>query len=207
MNLRTSTRRSFRARPVAAAAAVASALLLGGCGQDDPTINGPSAQDASRGQFNDADVTFVAGMRPHHEQAVEMANLVLASNPPEEVAALAERIKADQQPEIEQLDAMLEAFGEKASAGGHGAHDGGDGMPAHAGMMSEQEMASRKSATGEAASRMFLELMIIHHEGAITASEAELRDGEHEPALELARKIRQSQQAEIAEMRELLSQL
>lgn len=203
MNLRS----SLSARPVVAAAAVASALLLAGCGQDNPTLSGPAAQQASQAAFNDADVSFVAGMRPHHEQAVEMAEMVLAADPPADVAALAERIKADQQPEIEQLDEMLEAFGEKPGTGGHGGHGGGDSMPAHEGMMSEQEMAALMDARGPAASRMFLEMMIVHHEGAISASETALRDGRYEPALELARKIRQSQQAEIVEMRRLLTQL
>jgi uncharacterized protein (DUF305 family) len=208
VNLRTSIpRSSLRARPLLAVAAVASALLLAGCGQDNPTIGDPGAQEASQAQFNDADVDFVAGMRPHHEQAVEMADLVLASDPPTDVARLAERIKADQQPEIEQLDAMLDTFGKKPGAGGHGGHGGGGGTSGHEGMMSEQEMAALGSATGEAASRMFLELMIVHHEGAISASETELREGKHEPALELARKIRQSQQAEIAQMRQLLTKL
>ena len=206
MNRRTSNlRMSLRARPVVAAAAVASALLLAGCGQDDPTIGGSAADQGTEARFNEADVTFVAGMRPHHEQAVEMADLVLAADPPAEVAALAERIKADQQPEIEQLDAMLETFGEKP-AGGHGGHGGGD-KAEHEGMMSEQEMASLRQATGPAAARLFLELMIVHHEGAISASETELREGQHEPALELARKIRASQQTEIEQMRALLTQL
>lgn len=68
-------------------------------------------KDSAKG--NAADVTFLTGMRPHHEQAVEMSEIVLAADPSAEVAAVARQIKDAQSPEIEQMVQMLEALGEK----------------------------------------------------------------------------------------------
>ena len=58
------------------------------------------------GEFNEADVMFVQMMIPHHEQAVDMSDMVLSKsgiNP--EVQALAKQIKAAQQPEIDMMNA------------------------------------------------------------------------------------------------------
>jgi len=49
--------------------------------------------------------------------------------------------------------------------------------------------------------------MTAHHEGAVEMSEAELADGENPQALELAQKIIDDQQAEIAEMQQMLESL
>ena len=200
-----------RNRTIAASGLLAAALVLTACSDsDDPTVGSPttdSSAAALQAQFNDADVTFVTGMVPHHDQAVEMADMVLEDNPSEPVRALAERIKAAQQPEVEQLNDMLETFGEQPSSGGHGGHGGDSDAAMHGGMMSEQQMAEFEAATGTAAERMFLEMMIEHHNGAIDAAEIEIADGKYQPAIDLATKIRDDQRAEIAEMEQLLSQL
>ncbi len=200
-----------RTRTLALAGLLAGALVLTGCGEgDDPTVGTGSdtGGSAEQTQFNDADVAFVSGMVPHHSQAVEMADIILDKAPSAPVAALANRIKAAQQPEIDQLNAMLETFGEDAgSSGGHGGGHGGSGGGEHAGMMSEEQMQQLGDADGVEAERMFLTLMIEHHEGAVEASDGEIAEGEHQPAIALATKIRDDQQAEIAEMEQLLTQL
>ena len=59
--------------------------------------------------FNAADVMFAQGMIPHHQQAIEMADMALdpsvGAGP--EVVDLAARIKAGQDPEIDQMTALL----------------------------------------------------------------------------------------------------
>jgi uncharacterized protein (DUF305 family) len=202
----------MRSRTLAVAGALAGVLVLSSCGEDattgalsaDPTSKASSGASAD---FNDADVSFVSGMVPHHEQAVEMADIVLADEPAPEVADIAEQIKAAQQPEIEQLNQMLDHFGTAAdSSGGHGGAHGGGGAPMHGGMMTEQELAEFEAASGTDAERRFLTLMIAHHEGAIEAAETELAEGEYAPARELAESIRDSQAAEIEQMEQLLAQ-
>jgi uncharacterized protein (DUF305 family) len=161
-----------------------------------------SKEDSDNAEANAADITFLTGMTPHHEQAVEMSEIVLAANPPADVAAIARQIKDAQAPEIEQMNAMLKALGED-STGKHGeGHSAG-----HGGMMSEQEMAALKAATGTEAARLYLEAMIEHHQGAIDASDAELADGKYEPARQLAQEIKTAQQAEITKMQEMLRSL
>lgn len=196
----------MRTRTLTVAGLLAGILTLTACGGgDEPTVSsqdqpgaGGTAQPAD---VTDADVAFVSGMRPHHEQAVDMADIVLAKDPSPQIRTLAEQVSAEQQPEIELLGRMADRFG----AGGHGAH--GADMAMHSGMMSEEQMSAFQQATGADAERMFLELMIEHHRGAIEAAETELRDGRDSEARELAESIQASQRAEIERMQRLLQEL
>ena len=118
----------------------------------------------------------------------------------EDVAALAERIKAAQGPEIEQMQEWLDARGLDMGD----MDDVGMGGMDHSGMMTEEDMDALEAAEGAEASRLFLEQMIEHHEGAIEMAEAQVADGEDPEMVALAESIIQSQTAEIAEMQELL---
>jgi uncharacterized protein (DUF305 family) len=190
---------------------LAGTLLLGACGDGATNTAGSAPERASasasaQADFQDADVAFATGMKAHHEQAVEMSDLVLDAEPTPEVAALAERIKADQEPEIRQLEQMLDHFGVEASSGegGHAGHGSGDGAQ---GMMTDEQMDRLREARGQQASVLFLELMVEHHRGALAEAEAELDAGTYPPAREMAEKIRRSQAEEIREMQELLRRL
>ncbi len=199
-------------RHLTVCALLASALVLTACGSGDDTATtgaGTGAATSSTAlpdsqQGNDADISFLTGMKPHHEQAVEMSDIVLAANPPSEVAALAEQIKGAQAPEIEQMNTMLADLGQPAGGMSHG---GGHMAGGHGGMMSDADMAALEAATGTDAARLYLGGMIAHHQGAIEASEAELADGEYEPARALATSIAKEQAVEIATMQDLLASL
>ncbi|WP_098482091.1 DUF305 domain-containing protein [Georgenia soli] len=146
----------------------------------------------------------------HHEGAIEMSDLAVEKADSEEVRALAEDISAAQGPEIEQMTSWLEAWGEETMPMDHGGMDHG-GMD-HGGMdmdgMSQEEaMGHLEDQSGPDFDRRFLELMIAHHEGAVTMAEDELADGENPQALELAQKIIDDQQAEIAQMEQMLQNL
>ena len=212
-------------RPTSAALAVTTALLLTACGGgDDTATSGSSGGGAHHGATapsagadrsatgNDADIAFLTGMVPHHEQAVEMSDVVLAADPPAAVAALAQQVKAAQAPEIEQMEQMLTDLGHDTGDGhasdGH-ASDGhaSDGSMQHGGMMSDADMAELMDATGTDAARRYLSAMIAHHEGAIGAAETEVANGKYPPAVELAQQIAEDQAAEIAEMESLLASL
>lgn len=205
-------------RHLTASAVLAATLVLSACGSDDAaTTTGSATPGAGAGtsaetaednatKGNDADVSFLVGMKPHHEQAVEMSEMVLAADPPADVAAIAEQIKAAQVPEIEQITTMLTDLGQPADGAAHGGGHSA-GMADHGGMMNDGDMAALMSATGADAARLYLEGMIRHHEGAIEASDAELADGTYEPALELAQEIKQAQASEITAMQALLTSL
>lgn len=178
-------------RRLSAALAVALAVVLAACG----------SQAADDAEHNGADVTFAQQMVPHHEQAVEMADLALdpARGASDEVVGLAQRIRAAQQPEIDELTGLLQEWGEDASSG-HGGHAGHD----MAGMMSDEQMSQLADSTGATFDERWLRMMVEHHEGAVEMAETEVAGGESAEARTLARTIVRTQQAEIAEMKELL---
>ncbi|MDX1884456.1 DUF305 domain-containing protein [Mycolicibacterium sp. 120270] len=185
---------------------------------------------------NDADVMFAQGMIPHHQQAVEMSDMLLAKEGIDpQVVSLAEKIKAAQAPEIETMRGWLSDWGvapmppmssEMPSEGempgmpghdmsGDGGMPGMSGMPGHGnmpgmsgqGMMSPADMTALQNAQGTEASRLFLTQMIKHHEGAISMSQNEIDNGENAAAIDMARNIASSQQDEIASMQQLLQSL
>ncbi|MGW6130816.1 DUF305 domain-containing protein [Cellulomonas sp. NPDC055163] len=201
--------RPTRRRVTAAAAALTLAATLAACsGQSDPAATEPADQETTASEtadaaaHNEADTEFAQMMIAHHQGAIEMAQLAVekATNP--EVKALAERIEAAQDPEIEQMTGWLEAWGEETTAMDRGGMDHG-GMQMD-GMDQEQAMSELASLEGAAFDQRFLELMTAHHQGALAMAEQQLAEGENPDALELAGKIRDDQTAEITEMQNLL---
>ena len=197
-------------RHLTASALLASALVLTACGSstsgNDAAGPTTSSSTAAVAVSNKADIGFLTGMKPHHEQAVEMSEMILAANPPAEVAAIAQKIKSAQDPEIGQMTMMLGDLGMKADgkvhSGGHSA-----GQTGHGGMMNDADMEALMKATGTQAARLYLEGMVKHHQGAIEASDAEISDGKYGPALALAKEIKTAQAAEIITMQALLKTL
>lgn len=186
-----------------------AALALIGCSSQQPSAEDPHAHhdmgdmagisEAPSADANEADIMFVAMMIPHHEQALEMSDIVLAKPDLDpEVRALAEVIKNAQGPEIEQMNAWLEAWGANAGAMGDHAHH-------MDGMLTPEQLDALRAAGGAEASDLFLEQMIAHHEGALTMAEAEARDGSNPDAVALAKEIITSQQAEIDQMKAMLA--
>ncbi|MEV6134841.1 DUF305 domain-containing protein [Nocardia sp. NPDC051990] len=210
----------------------AAALFAAGCSNDKSTPamdHGSSSglaisgKPAARSDFNDADVTFLQMMYPHHAQAVEMARLVPSRTQNEQVRALAADIEKAQSPEMEQITALLTSFGKPApTTSGHGGH--GMEMPAMTGtmhmpgmttmpststmpgVMSTEQMNALAAASGADFDRQWSEMMIEHHNGAIAMSDTELASGVNPDAKALATAIVAAQQAEIGTMRGLLGQ-
>lgn len=139
----------------------------------------------------------------HHQQAIEMSATVRERGENAAVDALATRIEEAQAPEVKLMRGWLASWDVKESSGMAG-HGGGANDET---MMSEDEMNRLEAATGSDLDRLFLEMMIRHHEGAISMAETELEDGEFPAAKDLAEKIIAAQRAEIAEMRQLLEEI
>lgn len=227
------TRLTRPARATAVAALALTGLLaLSACagGGSGDAASGGAGSSSSSGEiaadaaYNAQDVTFVQEMKPHHQQAVEMADMILAKNPGPQVKALADKIKAAQEPEITQLDAMLAEFGvEDAGSGmsampGMSAAPGMSAMPGMSaapgmsgmegmsmqGMMSAEDMQALQDATGAQAEKLFLEGMLVHHKGAVEMATKEIDGGKYPQAVELAKSIKADQQAEITEIQQLL---
>ncbi|MCZ4607440.1 DUF305 domain-containing protein [Streptomyces sp. Lzd4kr] len=205
----TGTTRKFVRRTALAATAVTAALVLAACGGDggdsDAASDAPSSSSASAGAHNAQDVTFAQGMIPHHQQALQMAEMAADRASSAQVKDLAERIRKAQDPEIKTMSGWLKTWGEdvpSAAPGmGHSGHSGGSGM---AGMMDAKDMDELMKASGKAFDTLFLTLMVEHHEGAVKMAESEKSEGRYGPATELADAVVTAQTAEIQEMNKLL---
>ncbi|MFG2593105.1 DUF305 domain-containing protein [Streptomyces sp. NPDC048438] len=204
------SKRSMIRRSAALAAAGAAALVLAACGgnggnsagHDGHSSASPSASaSAAQGQHNAVDIAFAKGMIPHHRQAVKMADLAPSRAQSAEVKTLAGQIKKAQDPEIKTLSGWLTSWGEEVPAEGamdHSMH--GDS----GGMMTMEDMDKLEKSSGKAFDTAFLEMMIKHHEGAVTMAKTEQRDGSYQPATGMADTIISSQTAEITQMNKLL---
>ncbi|WP_066293930.1 DUF305 domain-containing protein [Arthrobacter sp. B6] len=194
------------------AAVLAAALSLAGCAADTGATpshgmnhgsSGPMSSmmpDASA-DHNAADIMFSQMMIPHHAQAVEMSDIMLAkTDVPAAVSALATRIKEAQAPEIEQMNGWLENWNQPTGMEGHSMPGGG-----MSGMVSGEDLDRLKAAPGDEAAKLFLTQMIAHHEGAITMARTEVDSGKYSETVALAKAIITSQQAEIEEMKQLLA--
>jgi len=143
-------------------------------------------------------------MIPHHNQAVEMADLAVKQATDPRVKALAPKIKAAQRPEVERMSGWLTGWGEPVpgSSGGHDMSAMGDQT---GGMMSAQEMTNLGKATGPGFDRMWLQMMVRHHQGAVKSARTEVAQGVNPESKVLAQAIIDSQSAEIAEMSSILA--
>ncbi|KAA9150350.1 DUF305 domain-containing protein [Amycolatopsis acidicola] len=160
-------------------AVLASFTLLTGCGTDTT-------------QHNQADVTFAREMIPHHRQALDMAALVPGRTADAKISALAEDIRKAQDPEIQQMTGWLTAWGS---------------TPATSGMdMSTMDLSQLEALHGGEFDRMWLRMMIEHHQGALAMAGTELAQGADPAAKALAQSIIDGQQAQIGEMNTLLAQ-
>ncbi|MGB7980365.1 MAG: DUF305 domain-containing protein [Candidatus Nanopelagicales bacterium] len=211
----------MRTRPILmATAGLALAAALTGCAStSDGTATAPSSPTAGAGMMNgaasvspgsDTDIAFAQLMIPHHQQAIQMADLAATNATSAEVKALAAQIKAAQDPEISMMSQWLAGWGapiemEGTTDGGmdHGDMDMG-GMNV-AGMMSAQEMDNLGAAAGADFDTMWLQMMTAHHQGAIAMAQ-QVADTTTNPAVqELADAIIAGQTTEITTMQQLLA--
>lgn len=197
----TATSSAPAATPAATATATPSAT-------ESATSSATGSAEEVSAEHNDADVMFAQMMIPHHQQAVEMSEMLLAKDEiPAEVAEFAQKVIDAQGPEIERMNAMLTAWGEDpVDMGDMGGMEGMDhgGM---SGMMSEEDMAALEQAQGTEAARLYLEQMTAHHQGAIEMAQDEVEGGQTPQAVALAEKVVADQQAEITEMEQMLQEL
>lgn len=144
--------------------------------------------------YNLLDVYFMRMMIPHHTQALEMAVLAPDHTTHPQLLAIADRVKAAQLPEIAVMRSWLAARNVPENDPGH---DHGS-MP---GMQSSDRMRSLANAKGDAFDRLFVDMMINHHEGAIKMAHDVLTVGRNAQVEEMANNIATEQGVEIGRMR------
>ncbi|MFZ4485690.1 MAG: DUF305 domain-containing protein [Candidatus Nanopelagicales bacterium] len=204
-----------------AASGIALATLLSACsssGHLASSADMSSPRAAVQVTESGGDISFAQGMIPHHAQAVEMSDLALIHSASPQIRVLAEQIKAAQGPEIDLMGQWLTRWGapplaagdpavvgmDDGHGGGHDMDMGGHDMGG-TGMMSAADMENLESAHGESFDRMWLEMMIEHHEGAVVMAQEVLRTTEDPDVRRLAQGVINGQEAEIETMRRLLA--
>ena len=151
------------------------------------------------GPHNQADIDFASTMIPHHQQAIEMSDMLLAKQGIDaKVVDLATQIEATQTPEITRMSGWLAGWGQNPSPSAMAGMD-------HGGTMTQDDMDALDKATANDATRLFLTGMITHHQGAVTMAQTELASGQNPDARQLAQKIITTQQTEITQMNQLLA--
>lgn len=208
--------------------AVASTLALAACGEatdatTDATTSATStttttpettetttatteADGEISADHNDADIMFAQMMIPHHQQAVEMSEMLLAKEGiPAQVVEFAQGVIDAQGPEINRMNAMLEAWDQQPVTDSGGMDHGK--MGGMSGMMSQEDMTALEEAQGTEAARLYLEQMTTHHEGAVDMARDEVADGQNPHAITLAEQVISDQEAEISQMKQMLTDL
>ena len=192
----------------------------GAPGQESRMLVGQEAARIADNRYSPDDVTFMQDMIHHHGQALEMSALVDGRTNTRSVLDLAGRIKASQGDEIAFMQTWLKERGEEApdpAPTGHAGHGSGHasghashGAQVHAGMpgmAKPEEMAQLAAASGQDFDRRFLDLMVRHHEGALTMVRDLLaRSGSaYDPVLyRFTNDVSNEQRAEITRMAGLL---
>ena len=180
------------------------ALLFSACGGHDMSdmstgSTDTNVTDSERG-FNDADIMFAQMMIPHHEQAIELADMALDPTlmASEQVKALASQIKAAQDPEIDVMTQWLTEWDQPLMDMSE------DHSMAMEGMLSIDELGALGQLTGEEFDQAWVSAMIAHHKGAIKMADTVKAEGESALVQELADAIIEAQKSEIDTLELLL---
>ncbi|GAB3146367.1 DUF305 domain-containing protein [Micromonospora sonneratiae] len=184
--------------PAAAPTSPAALVIVPGRPGDQATVKrADEVAEVGARRYNSLDTWFVRMMIPHHTQALRMAALAPERTADDRVRALAARIQASQAPEILQMRAWLDTRGLELDP--RGGHDHGTMR----GMQTPEAMRRLAAARGRDFDRLFVTMMIEHHQGAIEMATDLLRVGIDVTVEEIATSVAAEQAVEINRMREL----
>lgn len=207
---------------IAVAAALAGGVFVGIASHnsdDTAASRAPVAEDS-------VDVGFSRDMRDHHAQAVEMSVMVREATDDAQVRTLALDILLTQQQQLGQMFGWLAAWGypqagsgeamtwmaeEDMAAMDHGttSHSGGSTgesaeEPRMPGMANEEQLGALEQADGRRAERIYLQLMIPHHEAGVEMAEYAVENATQPQVERLAQSIVDSQSAELQVLQSML---
>jgi uncharacterized protein (DUF305 family) len=178
----------------------------GAPGESSRVITAAQAADLSQVHATTADVQFMQGMIGHHQQAIEMAELLETRTASDAMRKIGQRIEISQQDEIKMMQRWL-TVRQQTVPDVHAMHmHGATLMP---GMLTAEEMDRLAAAKGPAFDRLFLEGMIKHHGGALTMVEelfSTAGAGQDSEIFMFASDVDADQRAEIARMGALLEE-
>lgn len=206
-------------------------VQAGAPGEATRSYQGGSLAELEGSAYTEADVDFMQGMIHHHAQALEMTALIPERTTTPAIRQMGLRMEISQTDEIAIMERWLRDRGldvpewRPSASGEHAGHASMDhgamdhGAMGHAmdmdegmmpGMLTAEQMTSLEAAEGRTFDRLFLELMIQHHEGAL----AMVRDLYNSPGAaqesivyHFASEVDADQDIEIRRMRQILEGL
>jgi uncharacterized protein (DUF305 family) len=201
-------------------------VQAGAPGESSRPFAAGNLDDLEGASYTEADVSFMQDMIHHHAQALQMTSLIGERTTTRAIEQMGLRMQISQGDEISIMERWLRDRGLEvpvwsATPPAHSMHHGtpghemmdhaamdhGDEHAMMAGMLTPEQMAQLEAARGRDFDRLFLELMIQHHEGALTM----VMDLYNSPGAaqestvyQFASEIDADQAIEIGRMRELL---
>jgi uncharacterized protein (DUF305 family) len=193
------------------AACLAAAMIAGGCAKAPASHLHATPPGLGQLPYSDADVDFMAGMIPHHAQAVIMAGWAPSHGARSDVAVLCERIVVGQRDEIATMQTWLRDRGLPVPDATSTRHKMTMNGVTHEmlmpGMLTDEEMAELDRARGQEFDRLFLLGMIKHHQGAIDMVDVLFKSygaAQDELVFKFASDVYADQSTEINRMNEML---
>ena len=170
--------------------------------------------EAAREHYHEADVHFMTGMIGHHGQALVMSGFAPDNDASPTIQILCARIINAQKDEIAVMQQWLADRGQPVpqvhTEGGHFMVHGPEHAMHMPGMLTPEQLDELRRARGPDFDRLFLEYMIMHHEGAVTMVEELFAvDGaaQGDFVFKLASDIQADQASEITRMKQMLEAL
>ena len=155
-----------------------------------------------------AEVGFARDMSVHHAQAAEMAELLRDRTQDEEMRSMAAAIALGQHGQIGQMEGWLAVWGVPKTGSEPAMSWMGEPMNGPMpGMATPEQINELRQASGEEADKLFLQLMIPHHQAALLMSEAILERTDRPEVKILAEAIYNSQEVEIKTMQDTLESM
>ena len=137
-------------------------ILPGAPGENSKLITPKEASNIASTKYVKADVDFLQGMIVHHQQAIVMSQMAEKRTNNKTIIDLADRIDSSQEDEIDFMRSWLESR-EEPTEMSHSHHQHMNMV----GMASEEELQELKDSESTDFDRLFLKLMINHHDGAL----------------------------------------
>lgn len=192
------------------AALAASLALLTGCAGPAPSDPETAVSTEANKAANDADLHFAETMPGHHDQAIEMSNILLDKpGVTTELEELAQRVRGTHQGQLDTMTTWAGTWAADPNVS-HTEDPGQDSVGHHGGqggLMTEDQMKALDLADTPDAQKLYLDGMIRHHQGALTIAADEVKNGKNQDATTLAQTIADAHPDDIATMTALRATL
>ncbi len=182
-------------------------LQPGRPGEPNATLTGSAAVPTTQATASATDARFYQEMIVHHAQALVMVRSVLPELTDQQVKSLASRIGDEQEPEIAAMSAWLRGRGQDVPPEATNPNLTDHGSHAMPGMASADDLTALAAATGVEADRLFLSLMIRHHQGALAMVDQQAPNTADPLVEETAAEIYATQGKQVAQMQGMLDRL